>query len=194
MALVSLSITNIWKVYRKHNSAISGCFCASHKSLCDLKARINIELKPQWAACCFRDIFEGACRNRARHHHCTSFTSSLSGCALAFRMSHAMHGCRRYQYGHAYRGAQYISAHVECAGANIYKHTRAKPDALKSGSVSSQRHLIVTTTLVEVPECRFHFGLGKHLVFKHVNWFQSRSSLRNLFLPHLLTGLISFLK
>src|SRR2546422_6197615 len=35
-------------------SAISGCFCASHKSLCDLKARINIELKPQWAACCFR--------------------------------------------------------------------------------------------------------------------------------------------
>jgi hypothetical protein len=85
-----------------------------------------------------------------------------------------MHGHWRYHYRHAYWHTKHTGTHVDCAGADIYKHTRPKPDALKSSTISSQRHLIVAASLNVIPVCGIHFGLGKRLVFEDVYWFHEK--------------------
>src|SRR2546429_1572459 len=180
IANIFFSICKAWKIYCEDNGAVPGSLSPSYHHFRKLGAVIGVKLEPEGAAGCIGDFLKAAGCNRTGRHEGPRHASSLGGCALAFRMCHALVGCRRYENGHTHRRTQDSSAEFEVTYIN--EHARTKPDALEDAAVGPQRYLVVAPPLVEIPGGRFYTSLSERFIFIEIDWFHKGFLLVQLLL------------
>src|SRR6266581_3211288 len=90
IAHVSFSMAQAWHVRCEHDGAVAGSLRASNHRRRKLQVLIEVELEPEGAAGCLRDVLNAACREGAGGHQGMGHTGSPGGGAFAFRMREAM--------------------------------------------------------------------------------------------------------